>query len=116
MNTKTIQVDYLARVEGEGAFFVKIQKNRVTEARLNIFEPPRFFEAFLRERTYTEAPDITARMMESDGDCTTLLEAWKHVDMVILVDAASSGATPGTIYRVDIRTQALPEGCTLSSH
>src|SRR5579883_817230 len=62
MNTKTIQVDYLARVEGEGAFFVKIQKNRVTEARLNIFEPPRFFEAFLRGRTYTEAPDITARI------------------------------------------------------
>jgi len=62
MNTKTIQVDYLARVEGEGAFFVKIQKNRVTEARLNIFEPPRFFEAFLRGRMYTEAPDITARI------------------------------------------------------
>lgn len=60
--TKTIKVDYLARVEGEGAFSVKIRKNRVTEARLNIFEPPRFFEAFLRGRTYSEAPDITARI------------------------------------------------------
>lgn len=59
---KTIKVDYLARVEGEGAFFVKISKNTVTEARLKIFEPPRFFEAFLRGRAYSEAPDITARI------------------------------------------------------
>ena len=62
MNTKTIKVDYLARVEGEGAFSVKIQKDRVTDARLNIFEPPRFFEAFLRGRKCSEAPDITARI------------------------------------------------------
>jgi coenzyme F420-reducing hydrogenase alpha subunit len=34
----------------------------VTEARFQIFEPPRFFEAFLRGRQYTEAPDITARI------------------------------------------------------
>lgn len=59
---KTIKVDYLARVEGEGAFFVKISNNAVTEARLKIFEPPRFFEAFLRGRAYSEAPDITARI------------------------------------------------------
>src|SRR5260370_21910659 len=62
MSEKTIKVDSLARVEGEGAFFVKISKKRVTEARLNIFEPPRFFEAFLRGRKYSEAPDITARI------------------------------------------------------
>lgn len=55
------------------------------------------------------------RLMESDGDCTTLFEAWKQADMVILVDAVFSGAAPGTIHRVDTRTQALPEGCTFSS-
>lgn len=59
---KTIKVDYLARVEGEGAFWVKVSNNVVTEARLNIFEPPRFFEAFLRGRASSEAPDITARI------------------------------------------------------
>ena len=31
-------------------------------AQLNIFEPPRFFEAFLRGRGYTETPDIVARI------------------------------------------------------
>ena len=30
--------------------------------RLEIFEPPRFFEAFLRGRAFTEVPDITARI------------------------------------------------------
>jgi sulfhydrogenase subunit alpha len=62
MRTRTITVDYLARVEGEGALFVKIKEGRVTDVKLKIFEPPRFFEAFLRGRKFTEAPDITARI------------------------------------------------------
>lgn len=60
--TRTIKVDYLARVEGEGSLFLKIHNGAVTEARLKIFEPPRFFEAMLRGRRFTEAPDITARI------------------------------------------------------
>jgi sulfhydrogenase subunit alpha len=60
--TKTIKTDYLARVEGEGAMLVKIVGNRVEDVKLNIYEPPRFFEAFLRGRSFTEAPDITARI------------------------------------------------------
>ncbi len=60
--TTTIKVDYLARVEGEGALYIKIKDNRVKDVKLKIFEPPRFFEAFLRERKFSEAPDITARI------------------------------------------------------
>jgi sulfhydrogenase subunit alpha len=60
--TRTIKTDYLARVEGEGAMFVQIENGRVSEVKLNIYEPPRFFEAFLRGRAFTEAPDITARI------------------------------------------------------
>lgn len=62
MARKTIKVDYLARVEGEGALTVVIRNGAVTDAQLRIFEPPRFFEAFLRGRAYSEAPDITARI------------------------------------------------------
>jgi coenzyme F420-reducing hydrogenase alpha subunit len=62
MKNKTITVDYLARVEGEGGLQVKVRGGKVTQAVLNIFEPPRFFEAFLRGRMFTEAPDITARI------------------------------------------------------
>jgi coenzyme F420-reducing hydrogenase alpha subunit len=60
--TKTIKVDYLARVEGEGALFVKIKDGHLQDVQLRIFEPPRFFEAFLQGRHFSEAPDITARI------------------------------------------------------
>ena len=62
MTERTIAVNYLARVEGEGALHVRIHDRTVEEVELRIFEPPRFFEAFLRRRKYTEAPDITARI------------------------------------------------------
>lgn len=60
--TKIIKVDYLARVEGEGSLYVKVKDNQVEDVKLKIFEPPRFFEAFLRGRDFREAPDITARI------------------------------------------------------
>jgi sulfhydrogenase subunit alpha len=60
--TTTIRTDYLARVEGEGAMQVTIDGGEVTDVKLRIFEPPRFFEAFLRGRAFTEVPDITARI------------------------------------------------------
>jgi len=62
MARKTIKVDYLARVEGEGAFKVVVRDGAVKSAELRIFEPPRFYEAFLRGRSYMEVPDITARI------------------------------------------------------
>ncbi len=62
MTERTIHVDYLARVEGEGALRVRIRDRQVEEVELRIFEPPRFFEAFLRGRSYLEAPDITSRI------------------------------------------------------
>ena len=61
-SSKTIFLEPLARVEGEGSLYLKIEDDRVSDARLKIFEPPRFFEALLRGRSYTEPPDITARI------------------------------------------------------
>jgi coenzyme F420-reducing hydrogenase alpha subunit len=62
MSSRTIEVPYLARVEGEGSLYLRIRDRKVEEAKLKIFEPPRFFEAFLRGRDFREAPDITARI------------------------------------------------------
>jgi coenzyme F420-reducing hydrogenase alpha subunit len=58
----SIDVETLARVEGEGALLLRVKGNKVLEAKLRIYEPPRFFEAFLRGRSWSEAPDITARI------------------------------------------------------
>ena len=62
IKTRTIKVDYLARVEGEGALHIRIKGGHVAGVQLQIWEPPRFFEAFLRGRHFTEAPDITSRI------------------------------------------------------
>jgi coenzyme F420-reducing hydrogenase alpha subunit len=59
---KTIEVPALARVEGEGGLYIGIQDNKVVEVRLDIYEPPRFFEGFLIGRYFQEVPDITARI------------------------------------------------------
>ena len=59
---RTVSVQGLARVEGEGSLRVEVRDGRVEDVELRIFEPPRFFEAFLRGRRATEAPDLTARI------------------------------------------------------
>jgi sulfhydrogenase subunit alpha len=61
-DNRTLQVAMLARVEGEASMRVRIESGQVSEVELQIFEPPRFFEALLRGRAWTEPPDITARI------------------------------------------------------
>ena len=60
--SRNIRVAALTRVEGEGALNVELRDGVLERVELNIYEPPRFFEAFLRGRAYTEPPDITARI------------------------------------------------------
>ncbi|NUU21398.1 MAG: Ni/Fe hydrogenase subunit alpha [Streptomycetaceae bacterium] len=59
---RMLHVDGLARVEGEGALRVRVERDLVSAVELEIYEPPRFFEALLRGRAYTEPPDLTARI------------------------------------------------------
>ena len=60
--TRTIDVNVLARVEGEGALRVILRDEHIKDVQLRIFEPPRFFEAFLQGRHINEVPDIVARI------------------------------------------------------
>lgn len=84
---RELRVRSLARIEGEGALRVVIEDGRVERAELQIYEPPRFFEAFLRGRQHTELTDITSRIC---GICPIAYQtcAWQAVEQVcgVVVD------------------------------
>ena len=61
-NTRRIKIDMMARVEGEGALHITVKDGQVQDVQLRIFEPPRFFEAFLQGRHAHEVPDMVARI------------------------------------------------------
>jgi sulfhydrogenase subunit alpha len=61
-SNRTISAEGISRVEGEGSLRVRVKDGRVVDVALDIFEPPRYFEALLVGRHFTEAPDITARI------------------------------------------------------
>jgi sulfhydrogenase subunit alpha len=58
----SIEVSALARVEGEGGLYIGLKDGQAVEIRLDIYEPPRFFEGFLVGRFLQDVPDITARI------------------------------------------------------
>lgn len=64
MSTRSlaIRVPVLARVEGEGALDLVIEGGAITDLKLRIYEPPRFFEKLLEGRPAHELPDAVARI------------------------------------------------------
>ena len=87
----------------------------VERVELNIYEPPRFFEAFLRGRAYTEPPDITARIC---GICPVAyqISACNAIEDAcgVTIDPAAAGAAPAAVLRgVDPQSRAahLPAAC-----
>jgi coenzyme F420-reducing hydrogenase alpha subunit len=89
--TRVIRTDYLARVEGEGAMYVRLAGGEVLDVKLRIYEPPRFFEAFLRGRAFTEVPDITARIC---GICPV---AYQMSAVQAMEDACGVGIESGPL-------------------
>ncbi len=59
---RELHIHTLTRVEGEGALDVVVRGGEVETLNLRIYEPPRFFEAFLRGRHFSEVPDMVARI------------------------------------------------------
>jgi sulfhydrogenase subunit alpha len=103
---RTLAVAGLARVEGEGSLYVRVSAGQVEEVRLDIYEPPRFFEAFLRGRAYTEPPDITARVC---GICPVAYQT----SACQAIEAACGVSLPGPL--ADLR-RLLYCGEWISSH
>jgi hydrogenase maturation protease len=44
---------------------------------------------------------------EHEGDLAALMDLWKQADGLILIDAIRSGATPGTVHRLDVSVAPL---------
>ena len=51
-------------------------------------------------------PSVTVK--EESGEGAALMEAWQGFQNVIIVDAVSSGAMPGTIFRIDANKETVP--------
>ncbi|MBI4260583.1 MAG: nickel-dependent hydrogenase large subunit [Actinobacteria bacterium] len=62
MTHRTVHVPTIARVEGEGALHIRLRDGEILDLRLEIYEPPRFFEGFLAGRHFSEVPDIVPRI------------------------------------------------------
>jgi len=79
MSTRTlgINVHHVTRVEGHGNIVVNVKNGSLEKCELQIVEPPRFFEAFLRGRSWKEAALITSRICGicSPGHQLTSLKA-----------------------------------------
>jgi len=88
---KNIEVPALARVEGEGGLFIGVKDGKAVEVRLDIYEPPRFFEGFLVDRYLQEVPDITARIC---GICPVAYQ----ISSVRALESALGIEIPAEIY------------------
>ncbi len=88
---KTIEVPAMARVEGEGGLFIGLEDGQAVEVRLDIYEPPRFFEGFLKGRFLQEVPDITARIC---GICPVAYQ----MSSVLALEAALQLQVSGEIH------------------
>jgi hydrogenase maturation protease len=51
-------------------------------------------------------PDV--EIVEETGEGAAILEAWRGVEDVFLIDAVQSGEPAGTLHRIDVQTQPLP--------
>jgi hydrogenase maturation protease len=59
-------------------------------------------------RSLKEAGFNTAMLVEHSGEGAALMETWKGAEAVILIDAVSSGAAPGTLHRLEPLVKPLP--------
>ena len=48
------------------------------------------------------------KVVEASGEGAALLDAWQGANSVVVLDAARSGAPPGTIHRFDASTEPIP--------
>ena len=58
----SINLEHVTRVEGHGNIVLDVKKGSIEKVQWQVSEAPRFFEAMLRGRPYTELRTITSRI------------------------------------------------------
>jgi hydrogenase maturation protease len=93
--TININVPVLARVEGEGALDLRIEDGDITDLKLRIFEPPRYFEKFLEGRSYHDVLDTVARIC---GICPVAYQmtAVQALESIFFISQESTQVSPWT--------------------
>ena len=50
----------------------------------------------------------SVRVLATEAEQSSLIDEWEGCDAVFIVDAAHSGAVPGTIHHVDLNAKVVP--------
>ncbi|HSQ78496.1 MAG TPA: Ni/Fe hydrogenase subunit alpha, partial [Nitrospirota bacterium] len=61
-STRTIDIHHISRVEGHGNILITIRDGKLEQARWEVVETPRFFEAMLVGKKWENAPWISGRI------------------------------------------------------
>jgi sulfhydrogenase subunit alpha len=106
MSKVQVDVHYITRVEGHGNIVVDAENGELKRCELQIVETPRFFEAMLRGRPYTEVTHIVSRICGicSVGHQMTSLQALE----------AAMGVTPSE--QTQLLRKLIFHGEILDSH
>jgi len=110
MASVTINVHEVTRVEGHGNIVVRAKDGTVEEVRLEIIESPRFFEAMVSRRKYTDINFITSRICGicAVGHCTTSLQATERA-MGITVSQQTETLRKLNFYGEQLQSHILHE-------
>ena len=86
-----VDVHHLARVEGHGNIKVRVTNGKLTEARWDVVETPRFFEVMLKGKHYTTAGILTARICGicSIGHCLASVRATENAFGITIPETAA---------------------------
>lgn len=101
-----LRVEHVARVEGHGNIAVDIEDGRVSDVRMDVVEPARFFESMMVGRRFDDAPTISSRIC---GICSPnhTLTAIKAVEAALEVEVSE---------RTDVLRRLLVHGSYLQNH
>lgn len=103
---KTIDINYITKIEGHAKLYVKIDKGKVKKVALDIFEGSRFFEGILKDKKYNDLPNISSRIC---GVCSVVhtLTSLKAIENAFNIKASK---------QTEILRELLNIGGTIQSH